>query len=91
MLTVMSITYEVQFAVPYDWILAHGMIFGFVALMAMGFAYQAFLRFKHSDFYLPKLAFATLPLILVGLTIQNVANFFVPKPVFLSDHFLMQH
>ncbi len=33
LLAVMSITYEVQFAVPYGWILAHGqgMISGFVA------------------------------------------------------------
>ncbi len=93
LLAVMSITYEVQFAVPYGWILAHGygMIFGFVALMAMGFAYQAFPRFKHSELQLPKLAIATLPLMLVGLTMQIVANFFLPKPVFPSDHFLMHH
>ncbi len=93
LLAVMSITYEVQFAVPYGWIIAHGhgMIFGFVALMAMGFAYQAFPRFKHSELQLSKLAIATLPLMLVGLTTQIFANFFLPKPVFPSDHFLMHH
>jgi len=93
LLAVMSITYEVQFAVPYGWILAHGhgMIGGFVVLMAMGFAYQAFPRFKHSELQLPQLALATLPLMLFGLTLQLVANLFLPKPVFPSDHHLMYH
>jgi len=91
LLAVMSITYEVQFAVPYGWILAHGqgMISGFVALMAMGFAFQAFPRFKHSELQLPKLAIAILPLMLLGLTGQIVAHFFLPKPVFPSESPLM--
>lgn len=90
-LAVMSITYEVQFAVPYGWILAHGqgMIAGFVALMAIGFAFQAFPRFKHSELQMPKLAIAILPLMLVGLTLQIFAHFFVPKPIFPSEHPLM--
>ncbi len=83
-LAVMSITYEVQFAVPYGWILAHGhgVIVGFAALMAIGFAFQAFPSFKHSELQMPKLAIAILPLMLVGLTLQIIAHFFVPKPVF---------
>jgi metal-sulfur cluster biosynthetic enzyme len=91
LLAVMSITYEVQFAVPYGWILAHGqgMISGFVALMAMGFAFQAFPRFKHSELQLPKLAIAILPLMLLGLTGQILAHFFLPKPVFPSESPLM--
>jgi len=88
LLAVMSITYEVQFAVPYGWILAHGqgMISGFVALMAMGFAFQAFPRFKHSELQLPKLAVAILPLMLLGLTFQVLAHFFLPRPVFPSEN-----
>lgn len=36
--------------VDYSWVLAHGnaMVFGFAGLFIMGFAYQAFPRFKHS-------------------------------------------
>lgn len=83
-LAVMGITGDMQFAVPYGWLLAHGqgMLGGFVALMAMGFAYQAFPRFKHSELQLPKLAIAVLPLMLVGLSFQIIAHFFVPANIF---------
>ncbi|MGQ9463308.1 MAG: NnrS family protein [Candidatus Fervidibacter sp.] len=83
-LAVMGISGDMQFAVPYGWLLAHGqgMLGGFVVLIAMGFAYQAFPRFKHSELRLPKLAIAVLPLILAGLSFQVVAHFFVPANIF---------
>lgn len=88
MLSLMGITGGMQFAVPYGWLLAHGqaMLFGFVVLMAMGFAYQALPRFKHAELSLPHLALASLPLMLVGLTLQIIAHFFVPPPIFQADN-----
>jgi hypothetical protein len=83
-LAVMGITGGMQFAVPYGWLLAHGqtMLGGFVVLMAMGFSFQAFPRFKHSELQLPHLALATLPLLLLGIALQTFAHFFVPPPIF---------
>jgi hypothetical protein len=48
---------------------AHGQaqIFGWVGLFVMGFAYQAFPRFKHTTLALPRLAFASLWLMVTGL------------------------
>jgi hypothetical protein len=42
-------------AVAYSWVLAHGhaMVFGFVGFFIMGFAYQAFPRFKHTTLWRP--------------------------------------
>ncbi len=45
----------------------HAQIFGWVGLFVMGFAYQAFPRFKHTTLAHPRLALATLWLLLVGL------------------------
>jgi len=83
-LAVMGITGGMQFAVPYGWLLAHGqtMLGGFVVLMAMGFSFQAFPRFKHSELQLPHLALAALPLLLLGIALQTFAHFFVPPPIF---------
>jgi hypothetical protein len=83
-LAVMGITGGMQFAIPYGWLLAHGqtMLGGFVVLMAMGFAFQAFPRFKHSELQLPHLALAALPLLLLGIALQTFAHFFVPLPIF---------
>jgi hypothetical protein len=83
-LAVMGITGGMQFAIPYGWLLAHGqtMLGGFVVLMAMGFAFQAFPRFKHSELQLPHLALAALPLLLLGIALQALAHFFVPPPMF---------
>jgi hypothetical protein len=80
----MGITGGMQFAIPYGWLLAHGqtMLGGFVVLMAMGFAFQAFPRFKHSELQLPHLALAALPLLLLGIALQTFAHFFVPLPIF---------
>lgn len=45
----------------------HAQIFGWVGLFVMGFAYQAFPRFKHTSLAHPRLAYATLPLMLAGI------------------------
>jgi hypothetical protein len=45
----------------------HAQIFGWVGLFVMGFAYQAFPRFKHASLAHPRLALASLVLMLVGI------------------------
>lgn len=52
----------------------HAQIFGWVGLFVMGFAYQAFPRFKHAALAWPQLAFATLWMMLVGLVVRSVAQ-----------------
>ena len=52
----------------------HAQIFGWVGLFVMGFAYQAFPRFKHTSLARPWLAFATLWMMLVGLVVRSVAQ-----------------
>jgi hypothetical protein len=53
---------------------AHGQaqIFGWVGLFVMGFAYQAFPRFKHSSLPHPRLALATLWLMLAGIALRSI-------------------
>jgi uncharacterized protein involved in response to NO len=67
-------------AVSYSWVLAHGhaMVFGFVGLFIMGFAYQAFPRFKHTNLWRPRLALSALPLMVVGIVLQTVAHMSSP-------------
>ncbi|HSQ19635.1 MAG TPA: DUF1858 domain-containing protein [Blastocatellia bacterium] len=67
--------------ISYSWILAHGhaMVFGFVGFFIMGFAYQAFPRFKHTSLWRPRLAFASLPLMVVGIALQTLAHLIVPS------------
>src|SRR5262245_20831497 len=50
----------------------HAQIFGWVGLFVMGFAYQAFPRFKHTSLAYPRLAFASLWLMLAGLVARSV-------------------
>lgn len=45
----------------------HAQIFGWVGLFVMGFAYQAFPRFKQTTLAYPRLALATLWLMLAGI------------------------
>lgn len=73
-------------AVSYSWILAHGhaMVFGFVGFFIMGFAYQAFPRFKHTSLWRPKLAFAALPLMIAGILLQTVAHLLAPPSLLLE-------
>jgi hypothetical protein len=52
----------------------HAQIFGWVGLFVMGFAYQAFPRFKQTTLAWPKLAFATLWMMVVGLIVRSLAQ-----------------
>jgi hypothetical protein len=50
----------------------HAQIFGWVGLFVMGFAYQAFPRFKHASLAWPGLAWASLGLMVGGLVVRSV-------------------
>ncbi|HOJ59379.1 MAG TPA: DUF1858 domain-containing protein, partial [bacterium] len=50
----------------------HAQIFGWVGLFVMGFAYQAFPRFKHASLAYPRLAFMTLGMMVTGLVVRSV-------------------
>lgn len=50
----------------------HAQIFGWVGLFVMGFAYQAFPRFRHTDLAWPGLALASWWLMLIGIIIRSV-------------------
>lgn len=52
----------------------HAQIFGWVGLFVMGFAYQAFPRFKHGTLAWPRLAMASLWLMLGGLVVRSVSQ-----------------
>jgi hypothetical protein len=52
----------------------HAQIFGWVGLFVMGFAYQAFPRFKHTSLSHPRLALATLGLMIAGLVGRSVCE-----------------
>jgi hypothetical protein len=52
----------------------HAQIFGWVGLFVMGFAYQAFPRFKHASLAFPALAWASLGLMLAGLVGRSVGE-----------------
>ena len=73
-------------SVEYSWVLAHGhaMVFGFVGFFIMGFAYQAFPRFKHTRLWRPRLAFSALPLMIVGITLQTIAHLLSPPSLSLE-------
>lgn len=73
-------------AVSYSWVLAHGhaMVFGFVGFFIMGFAYQAFPRFKHTTLWRPKLAFTALPLMIAGILAQTAAHLMSPPSLSLE-------
>ncbi|HEU4794567.1 MAG TPA: DUF1858 domain-containing protein [Pyrinomonadaceae bacterium] len=67
-------------SVDYSWVLAHGhaLVFGLVGLFVMGFAYQAFPRFKHTSLWRPRFAVLALPLMVVGIVLQTVAHLLSP-------------
>jgi hypothetical protein len=50
----------------------HAQIFGWVGLFVMGFAYQAFPRFKHAALALPGLARTSFYVMLVGLIVRSI-------------------
>jgi hypothetical protein len=53
---------------------AHAMIFGWVGLFVMGFAYQSFPRFKVTTLWRPRLANLTLYLMLCGILTRAAAD-----------------
>jgi hypothetical protein len=52
----------------------HAQVFGWVGLFVMGFAYQAFPRFKHTTLAWPRLAWLSLWLMLAGLVGRSVCE-----------------
>jgi uncharacterized protein involved in response to NO len=73
-------------AVNYSWVLAHAhaMVFGFVGFFIVGFAYQAFPRFKHTTLWRPRLAFSALPIMAIGILLQTMAHLLVPNAAALK-------
>jgi NnrS protein len=60
---------------------AHAMIFGWVGLFVMGFAYQSFPRFKNTTLWRPNLANASFYLMLGGILGFMAAELLQPRPV----------
>jgi len=73
-------------SVEYSWVLAHGhaMVFGFVGFFIMGFAYQAFPRFKQTSLWRPRVAFSALPLMIAGIALQTIAHLLSPPSLTLE-------
>ena len=63
---------------------AHAMIFGWVGLFVMGFAYQSFPRFKFTTLWRPGLANLTFFLMLVGIGARMGAELLQPAPLGLG-------
>jgi hypothetical protein len=62
----------------------HAQIFGWAGLFVMGFAYQAFPRFKHSSLCCPRLAFASLWLMITGIVGRSVLEPFAVSSMWLA-------
>lgn len=76
-LLLLKIGYSQQFTVNSIFsVNAHGhaMIFGWVGLFVMGFAYQAFPRFKHTELFRPCLARATFWLMAAGILLRVICE-----------------
>ncbi len=56
---------------------AHAMIFGWVGLFVMGFAYQSFPRFKNTTLWRPDLANASFYLMLAGIVARMSAELLI--------------
>lgn len=61
----------------------HAQIFGWVGLFVMGFAYQAFPRFKHTTLSYPYLAIASWWLMILGVVCRSVA-----EPLAADQHWI---
>src|SRR5574340_127899 len=57
---------------------AHAMIFGWVGLFVMGFAYQSFPRFKNTTLWRPDLANFSFYLMLAGIVTRMAAELLAP-------------
>lgn len=62
---------------------AHAMIFGWVGLFVMGFAYQSFPRFKNTALWRPELANASFYLMLAGIVTRMTAELLQPRDMAL--------
>lgn len=60
---------------------AHAMIFGWVGLFVMGFAYQSFPRFKYTTLWRPELANLSFYLMLAGIVTRIGAELLQPARV----------
>jgi hypothetical protein len=63
---------------------AHAMIFGWVGMFVMGFAYQSFPRFKNTRLWRPDLANLSFYLLAAGIVAGMVANMLSPTPIALG-------
>jgi hypothetical protein len=63
---------------------AHAMIFGWVGLFVMGFAYQSFPRFKNTTLWRPDLANASFYLMLAGIAARMSAELLQPQNMALA-------
>jgi hypothetical protein len=63
---------------------AHAMIFGWVGLFVMGFAYQSFPRFKNTMLWRPDLANASFYLMLAGIATRMAAELLQPRTIALA-------
>ncbi|MGE5724916.1 MAG: NnrS family protein [Acidobacteriota bacterium] len=63
---------------------AHAMIFGWVGLFVMGFAYQSFPRFKNTTLWRPDLANTSFYLMLAGIMARMSAELLQPRPMALA-------
>ena len=62
----------------------HAQIFGWIGLFVIGFALQAFPRFKHRDLPSPAVAQAIFPIYLAGLIFRTAAEPFAASPTVLG-------
>jgi hypothetical protein len=62
----------------------HAQVFGWVGLFVMGFAYQAFPRFKHTVLAWPRLAHASLWLMAGGLITRSILEPFAASVFWLA-------
>ena len=63
---------------------AHAMVYGWVCLFVMGFAYQSFPRFKNTALWRPELANLTFYLMLTGIGSRVLAELLQPTLVGLA-------
>lgn len=63
---------------------AHAMIFGWVGLFVMGFAYQSFPRFKNTTLWRPDVANLSFYMMLAGIVSYMAAELLAPRVVSLG-------
>lgn len=63
---------------------AHAMVYGWVGLFVMGFAYQSFPRFKNTKLWRPGLANLSFYLMLSGIAARVAAEMLQPRPIGLA-------